>query len=256
MPPAMQYLNFLRQVHVKLRPKHYLEIGIRNGGSMAQARCHTVGIDPAFVIDRELDCPVRLFRTSSDEYFTRPDPLAPTGGEPFDLAFIDGLHLFEFAFRDFVNTERHSSPKSLIILDDMLPRTVDEAARERHTMAWTGDVYQLLPVLARYRPDLTVVPVGTAPTGLLLVLGLDPTNTALIDNYDAIMAEYRVADPQPVPPELLDRSAVVLPERILASSFWEVLASADPTESADEVRSRLRPVLAEELGTAFAPTAF
>jgi haloalkane dehalogenase len=52
-------------------------------------------------------------------------------------------------------------------------------------------VYVIVEVLARYRPDLIVVPVGTEPTGLLLVMGLDPGSTVLADSYDQIMAEYR-----------------------------------------------------------------
>ena len=141
----MRYLSFLRKVHRLLAPERYLEIGIRSGTSLALARCRAVGIDPTFAIDAKVDCDLALFRTTSDEYFARDDQLGPTGGEPFDLAFIDGLHLFEFALRDFINTERHCSAKSLIIFDDVLPRTVDEAARVRHTAAWTGDVFGSSP---------------------------------------------------------------------------------------------------------------
>ena len=179
----MHYLAFLTEVHRRLAPERYLEIGIRNGTSLALAKCRSVGIDPAFSVTAELDAHVTLFRTTSDEYFARDEPLAPTGGRPFDLAFIDGLHLFEFALRDFIHAERHCSPRSLIVFDDVLPRSVDEAARLRHTTAWTGDVYSVLGVLQRYRPDITVVPVGTQPTGLLLVFGLDPSHTVLVDEY-------------------------------------------------------------------------
>lgn len=248
----MYYLPFLRAVHELLEPERYLEIGVHNGSSMSQSRCRSIGIDPDFIVSWELDCDVALFKTTSDEYFSRPDPLAPTGGKPFDLAFIDGLHLFEFALRDFINTERCSSARSVIVFDDVLPRNVDEAARMRHTRAWTGDVYPIMDVFARYRPELTVVPVGTMPTGLLLVVGLDPGNTALADNYDAILAEYRHPDPQPVPAQVLDRVAVTSPERVLAGSFWRVLADASPSTPADELRARLTEEVRSSLGPAFA----
>jgi Methyltransferase domain len=251
----MYYLPFLRALHDRLQPARYLEIGVHNGSSMAQSRCRSVGIDPAFGISREIDCDVALFRTTSDEYFARPDPLAPTGGEPFDLVFIDGLHLFEFALRDFINSERYCSARSLIVFDDVLPRNVDEAARIRHTASWTGDVYPMLDVLARYRPELTVIPVGTTPTGLLLVLGLDPHNTELADNYEAILTEYRHPDPQPVPESVFDRLISASPERVLASGFWRVLATAEKMTTPDEVRSMLADELVSSLGVAFASGA-
>lgn len=248
----MDYLDFLPRVHAQLAPLFYLEIGIRNGVSLSLARCRRVGIDPAYNLTAELDGDVALFRTTSDEYFARPEPLAPTGGRPFDLAFIDGLHLFEFALRDFINTERHCAPSSVIVFDDVLPRTVDEAARVRHTQGWTGDVYPVIEVLARYRPDLTVIPVGTRPTGLLVVLGLDPQNTVLSDRYDEIMAEFRRPDPQPVPADLLDRLAIVPPQRVLDAPFWGVLRELPEGSTPAQVRAALGDTLAVTLGTAFA----
>ena len=246
----MRYLAFLNQVHAKLRPETYLEIGVRNGTSLALSKARTVGIDPAYHLTAEISCDLRLFRTSSDEYFSRADPLAPTDGRPFDLAFIDGLHIFEFALRDFINAERHSSAKTLIIFDDVLPRNRDEAARVRHTRAWTGDVYSIIAVLARYRPELTVMPVNTTPTGLLLVLGLDPHNRTLADHYDEILAEYRHPDPQPVPEDVMDRLSVLPPQRVLDASFWNVLADANSDAASSQVRQDLATHLTS-LGAAF-----
>jgi Methyltransferase domain len=251
----MQYLSFLRSVHRLLAPERYLEIGVRNGVSLSLARCRAVGIDPAFSITAELDGDVALFRTSSDEYFARADPLAATGGLPFDLSFIDGLHLFEFALRDFINAERNSSAKSVIIFDDVLPRNVDEAARVRHTNEWTGDVYPIIEVLARYRPELNVIPVGTRPTGLLLVMGLDPANTVLADNYSQIVAEFRHPDPQPVPAAVMDRLTVTPPQRVLDANFWRVLSSATWQSPPGEIRAELADCLRTSLGEEFAPSA-
>lgn len=247
----MYYLSFFEELHARLQPTAYLEIGVASGKSLRLAGCRAVGVDPGYAINVPLDGDFALFRTSSDEYFAREDPLAATSGKTFDLAFIDGLHLFEFALRDFINTERHCSAKSVIVFDDVLPRSVDEAARQRHTKAWTGDVYPILEVLARYRPELTVLPIDTHPTGLLLVFGLDPTNTTLADNYDRILSEHRHPDPQPVPPELIDRLSVVRPRRALESRFWDILRQASPDTSAEDLRPALAQEIRRSLGPAF-----
>lgn len=248
----MQYLEFLRSVHELLEPERYLEIGIRNGASLSLAKCRAIGIDPAYNITAELDGDIALFRTSSDEYFSRPEPLAPTGGRPFDLAFIDGLHLIEFALRDFINTERVSTSRSVIVFDDILPRSVAEAARLRHTDDWTGDVYSILDILARFRPELTVIPVATQPTGLLLVMGLDPANRVLAERYDDILAEVRRPDPQPVPEELMDRLTVVAAQRVLDAPCWGVLATKTGPDSPEQIRRGLADALGPSLGPHFA----
>ena len=110
----MRYLDFLSVLHERLEPSTYLEVGIRNGNSLALARCRSVGIDPAYQLTAELDGDVALFRTISDEYFSRPEPLAPFDGRAVDLAFIDGPktfrpELFE-AFRDRLPAAERAEP--------------------------------------------------------------------------------------------------------------------------------------------------
>jgi hypothetical protein len=122
----------------------------------------------------------------------------------------------------------------------MLPRTVAEAARNRHTRYWAGDVYKVGTVLERYRPDLVVIPLDTTPTGLLLVLGADPANTVLKDNYDAILAEYVTEDPQPVPEEILHRTHAADPAKVLLSPVWAELVAARTGGSAADAIGSLR----------------
>jgi len=249
----MRYLEFLTRVHALHEPDNYLEIGVRFGHSLALAQCRAVGIDPAYMVEAELSGEVHLKRTTSDEYFTRPDALDPTEGQLFDLAFIDGMHLFEFGLRDFINTEEHSNPWSVVIFDDVLPRSVAEAARERHTGAWTGDVFPIIEVLRRYRPELVTILVDTQPTGLMFVLGLDPTNRTLRDNYDEIVQEFRKPDPQVVPQQLLDRSGVQTPTRVLDAGFWKILREQREQPGLPDFHRRLREQLASDFGTAYGP---
>jgi hypothetical protein len=248
---SVHYRLFLRRLHEILAPRCYLEIGVRFGDSLSLSQCPSLGIDPNFRIDKELHTEVQLFKTTSDEYFSRDDPLAPVHGQPFDLAFIDGLHIFEFSLRDLINAERYSRPRSVIVFDDILPRSVAEASRVPTGGSWTGDIYHMIPVLERYREDLLVVLVDIAPTGLMLLLNLDPTNSALTDNYDEILAEFRHPDPQPVPPEVLQRVYVQPPERVLGSGLLQLLSTAGDDLAPVDLAPDLRRVAADQLGPAY-----
>jgi hypothetical protein len=230
--------DFMRALHRAMEPTTYLEIGVNDGRSLALSRVPSIAVDPAFKVTEPLRCDLDLVKATSDEFFATPDPLAhfrdrldPATAAPerpdsrhdepvIDLAFIDGMHLLEFALRDFMNVERHAAWWSVIVLDDMLPRNIDEAARDRHTVEWAGDVYKMIPILSSHRPDLIVIPVNTAPTGVLVVLGSDGANTSLRDRYDEILAAWVVPDPQLVPPHILERAGAVEPEVLLASPIW------------------------------------
>ena len=243
----MRRHDFLRELHHRIQPRTYLEIGVNDGRSLALSRAPSIAIDPAFKVTAPIRCDVQLARATSDDFFAREDPIRHLrsgrnplrnmrrgrplfdhwrGGTTLDLTFIDGLHLFEFALRDFMNVERFSRWSTVVVLDDMLPRNVDEAARDRHTSDWAGDVYKVALVLREHRPDLIVVPVDTEPTGVIVVLGADPTNQVLRDRYDAIIEQWVVPDPQPVPRSVLERTDAADPERLLASDLWAALARA------------------------------
>jgi hypothetical protein len=245
----MYYLDFLRGLHDAVAPSTYLEIGIRHGDSLALARCAAVGIDPEFTLHAELDPSVSLFTESSDEYFERAQPLKPLGDRPIDLAFIDGMHLAEFALRDFANVERLSRWTGVAVFDDILPGDPEMASRDRRTYHWTGDVYKLLGILERHRPDLVCLRVGTEPTGLLLVLGLDPGSRVLEERYDEIVAAAVVPDPQRVPADVLERRRVLEPEAVLSSRVWPLLREVreQDVERGAGLR-RLRRAVRRDLG--------
>jgi hypothetical protein len=219
----MFYRDFLGRIHEVLEPPTYLEIGVRNGDSLALARSPAIGIDPAYNLKVAPPAGAKLFPVTSDEFFERAEPLLTFGGRRVAFSFIDGMHLSEFALRDFVNVESHADWTAAIVFDDILPRDIPEANRERATRLWTGDVYKVLEVLEEHRPDVIVLRVGTEPTGLGLVLGVDPDSTVLADRLDAITEGLVQPDPQPVPEAVLERRGALDPDAVLAASFWSVL---------------------------------
>ncbi len=79
-----------------------------------------------------------------------------------DLAFIDARHQFEFAMRDFGNLERYCSHDSVIVVHDCYPVDADSVDREPRSSRWSGDIWRLIGLLKKHRPDLKIYTVGTA----------------------------------------------------------------------------------------------
>jgi Methyltransferase domain len=225
MTPVTRH-ELLSEVHRAYAPRSYFEIGVDLGRSLSLSRAPTIAVDPAYELSWEVHCDLQLVRATSDDFFARDDGLAHLPAGVVDLAFIDGLHLFEHVLRDFANVERHSHWASVILLDDVLPRNAGEASRERSNRdAWTGDVYKITDALQRNRPDLLVLPLDIHPTGVLLVLGADPESTTLDERFDELVAEYVRPDPQEVPEAVLRRELAFDPVSI-TSELWSALRDA------------------------------
>jgi predicted O-methyltransferase YrrM len=238
---SRNYLDSLAELHATLDPAFYLEIGVRHGYSLTLASCPAIGVDPAPEIKAySLPSTTRLSVMTSDDFFAglaaEPLPWPP------DFAFIDGMHLFEYALRDFMNIERLAKPTTLIAIDDIFPSHPAQGARERRTRVWTGDVWKLHRCLAELRPDLVLLALDAAPAGLLLVAGLDPGNRVLWDRHDQIVREY-CSDQSP-PPPVLQRTGAIAPTHPAVNRALSVLRQcridrAPRQEVADRLRSAI-----------------
>ncbi|MBI2958916.1 MAG: tetratricopeptide repeat protein, partial [Betaproteobacteria bacterium] len=129
------YRDLIRRIHEHLAPRTYVEIGVFRGLSFALVRPETLalGIDPMPRIEAALGPNQRIFRETSDAFFARRDVRAELNGLPVDLAFIDGLHQFEFALRDFANLEGLCTPDSTLLVHDVYPLNRETSERERKT---------------------------------------------------------------------------------------------------------------------------
>ncbi len=190
------YSDVLVRIHEFLRPRTYLEIGVDRGASFSRARRETIalGIDPDPHIDVPLGPRQRVFRQTSDEFFAGHDVLAELGGLRLELAFIDGMHWFEFALRDFMNVERLCARDATILVHDVFPPDRQSAERERTAAFWTGDVWRLVLLLRKYRPELSVHTVAAPPSGLAVIRNLDPESRFIRDNLDDLVREYSALD--------------------------------------------------------------
>lgn len=176
--------EFLAALHDLVQPQRYLEIGVQFGHSLrlTAPTCAAIGVDP----DPLCTAPpnARIYQTTSDQFFAET-VFDPTG---CDFAFIDGMHLVEYALRDFINCESIAAPGGTIVLDDVLPYNADIAGRVPLPGDWAGDVWKLYPILSSYRPDLHITMVNVEPTGVMVVQRLDPQDgpARLRAHYDEI----------------------------------------------------------------------
>ena len=194
-PVGENYQLLLQRFHETFRPETYLEIGVNDGATLRLSRSRTIAIDPCFrtgqlpVGNQPICC---LYQMTSDDFFRRHDPAA-IFGQPIDMAFLDGMHWFEFLLRDFINTEKHCKRNSIVFMHDCLPLDAhvgrrlsnDIALRDRSGCPdwWAGDVWRALLAIVRVRPDLRIVLFDAAPTGLVAITGLDPGSTILAERY-------------------------------------------------------------------------
>lgn len=195
--PGGDYYEWLHRFHQWKQPATYVEIGLGHGRSLALAGPGTkaIGIDPYQGFWEKLNyvCPhgpATLFPLTSDDFFMQHDLCDVMGQKTFDLGFIDGLHLFEQALKDFINLERYSRNDSVILIHDCLPIAPIVAERDRCTDFWTGDVWRIIPCLKTFRPDLKIMTIPTKPSGLGVVTNLDASSTILSDNYEDIVRYY------------------------------------------------------------------
>ncbi len=190
--PGDDYFAWLSRLYAALEPESIIEIGVGTGPSLACAGPATlaIGVDPNPRAVIPPNANVRLFAETSDAFFAQRRPDALLAGRPLGVGFIDGLHLYEQALRDFINLERYCGPRSVILLHDTMPLDERTQRRTRETDFHTGDVWKTVLCLKHYRPDLDIFTIATPWTGLTVVTGLDSTSRALTDRYDEAVAAF------------------------------------------------------------------
>ena len=103
----------------------YLEIGVESGVTFNKIEiARKVAVDPNFRVPvRELSG--EAFAITSDQFFEQDD-------RRFDCVFVDGLHIYEQALRDFQNGWARLRPGGVVVIDDCYPS--DEIAAMRDPM--------------------------------------------------------------------------------------------------------------------------
>ncbi|MEZ5793594.1 hypothetical protein [Albidovulum sp.] len=218
---GQRYASFLDGLHEKVGFDWYMEIGCRAGRTFAPVRANTIAVDPFFKAEHNIIGDKRrlfVFQETSDDFFASGflDQMQIRLG----FSFLDGMHLFEFLLRDFMNTEANSEAGGVIAMHDCVPFNERMLTRDLDNLPrgpWTGDVWKLIPILRKYRPEVKLTVLSCRPTGLVLVSNLSPGNTVLNEAYDEIIANWRDVN-------LVDYGV---------ARFYEAFELTDPAEFAE-----------------------
>ena len=196
--PGPDYRHWLAWLHHELRPGLYLEIGVEKGESLALARAptHVIGVDPAPIGDPLAGCsaPAKLYRQTSAQFLAAPPADSGLHSGGFDLAFVDGDHRFESVLDDLIGVETWAAPGALLVLHDTWPLNELTAAPQRNSGFYSGDGWKIVPCLRALRPDLKVITLPIAPTGLTLIAGLHPRSGVLRERRSDILQAYAQLD--------------------------------------------------------------
>jgi len=129
--------------------KNYLEIGSGDNENF-----NKIIINNKISVDPNPNSKA-IFKLTSDDFFKQNNTF-------FDIIFIDGLHLYNQAKNDLVNSLKIINTNGIVVMHDCNPTTY-EMQRVDTTISgeWTGDVWKVIVDLKSTRPDLNICVVDT-----------------------------------------------------------------------------------------------
>ena len=125
--------------------RRYLEIGVNTPRQPGYSH-ESIRVETKHGVDPNVDT---TYRMPSDEFFK-------TNTAYYDIIFVDGLHIFEQAHRDIVNSLAILTDGGTIVVHDCNPRKEITQRPERASSVWHGDVWKAILKLRMERPDVSV----------------------------------------------------------------------------------------------------
>lgn len=133
--------------------KTYLEIGVNTPAQPGWSHDNIKidikhGVDPSEKVNT-------TFKMTSDEFFSKHINVK------YDIVFVDGLHLFEQAHRDIINSLKWLNDGGTVVVHDCNPITEITQRREKQVGPWHGDVWKAILKLRIENPNIIIYTVNT-----------------------------------------------------------------------------------------------
>jgi len=121
--------EIIQKIIDKKKYENYLEIGCDKNENFSKIKVkNKIGVDPVSG---------GSIKMTSDDFF-RENKIF------FDCVFIDGLHVYEQARKDILNSIKFLNTNGLIILHDCLPTKIWNQIVPRIYGHWNGDVWKAI----------------------------------------------------------------------------------------------------------------
>jgi len=159
----------------KYNYKSYLEIGVGQLNNFL-----SIKVDLKHGIDPNVGT---TFRMTSDEFFERNLP------QKYDLIFVDGLHIFEQAHKDIINSLDILNDNGTIVVHDCNPLSEIVQRKERETDMWNGDVWKSILKLRVENPNISISTVDADHGCAVIQKGYQNLLT-----FDSVQYDYDFLD--------------------------------------------------------------
>lgn len=146
-------IELINSLIKKNKYKSYLEIGVNTPAQPGWSHASIdIGIKDGVDPNPEVKA---TFPVTSDEFFKSHVK------RKYDIVFIDGLHLFEQAYRDIINSLRYLNDNGTIVVHDCNPTSEITQRRVRASDAWHGDVWKAILKLRLEKSNIEIRTVDT-----------------------------------------------------------------------------------------------
>lgn len=176
----LSLLELLKYMFNRLQPKMFITIGDR--ASYVQCVPQPIlglGIDPWPLMSLKSLAPnQQVYPVTSDYFFHSPYMIKEL--HP-DIVMITGFHRFEQVLRDIMFAEKLCNNKSVIMINNTAPLSPDDIDRADITASahQTGDVFKVIPIFKKYRPEVKVSTLIDVDKGVTIFENLDESSHIL-----------------------------------------------------------------------------
>ena len=142
----MNRIQIINNLIKKNNYKSYLEIGVNTPAQPGYSH-ESINVEIKHGVDPNVNT---TYRMESNVFFKEHIK------QKYDIIFVDGLHLFEQAYSDIMNSLINLNEGGTIVVHDCNPVREITQLRERASNAWHGDVWKAILKLRLENTDVEI----------------------------------------------------------------------------------------------------